>query len=460
METEKRNGLSSSRVFWIVLIGLTAVAVSILTGMAGYALGLSAGSVGTITEQVPVEVEVEVTREVLVTPEAAPPIPTPPPVDEVDEAVIEEESGGESESEETAVPPVTSDSFDFALFDEVWDRVERDYDGAVPDDDELLYSAIEGSLESLNDDFTSFFRPEVAARMMEDMEGAVSGIGAIVNENEEGFFEIVAPIEGQPAMLAGLLPGDIVIGVDGESVIGMSFNEVIMLVRGPSGTEVQLTIRREGEPEPLEFTIVRTTFEVPVVESEMLEDDIAYVRLLDFSRNADTKLLTALEELLAQNPQGLILDLRRNPGGFLDQSIAIADIFLPQGVVARERNRSGLDETFTSDNGDIAEAIPLVVLVNEASASASEIVAGAIQDNGRGTIIGTATFGKGSVQTVNTLSDGSQLRVTIARWYTPNNRSIDEEGVMPDIEVESPLQLGGEDDLQLQRAVEYLQTGQ
>jgi carboxyl-terminal processing protease len=261
-------------------------------------------------------------------------------------------------------------------------------------------------------------------------------------------------------MEAGLLPGDIIVAVDGQSVINLSFDEVILLVRGPSGSEVHLTVRREDEPEPLEFTIVRATFEVPVVESEMLTDEIAYVRLLEFSRGADTKLLDALEELLAQNPQGLILDLRNNPGGFLDQSIAVADIFLPQGVVAYERNRSGLDQTFRSDDGDVAETIPLVVLVNEASASASEIVAGAIQDNGRAIIIGATTFGKGSVQTVQTLSDGSELRVTIARWYTPDDRSIDEAGIAPDIEVESPLLIGEEDDAQIQRAVEYLQTGQ
>jgi carboxyl-terminal processing protease len=445
----EQKGKRSSRVFWIALVGLTAVAVSILTGMAGYALGLSAGMADIVTERVPVEVEVEVTREVLVVPE----VPTPPPPLPLPEEDITVDG-------ETAVPPTTSDTLDFTVFDEVWDRVERDFDGNVPADDDLLYGAIEGSLDALDDRFTAFIRPEVAARLREDMEGAVSGIGAFVNENEDGLFEIVAPIEGQPAMAAGLLPGDIIIAVDGESVFDLSFDEIILLVRGPSGTEVNLLVRREGEPEPLEFTILRATYEVPVVESEMLADDIAYVRLLDFSRNADVKLLDALDELLVQNPQGLILDLRSNPGGFLDQSIAIGDIFLPQGVVVYERNRSGLDQTFTSDDGDIAETIPLVVLVNEASASASEIVAGAIQDNGRGTIIGAQTFGKGSVQTVHTLSDGSELRVTIARWYTPGNYSIDKEGITPDIEVESPLLIGEEDDPQIQRAVEFLQTGQ
>ncbi len=444
----EQKGKRSSRVFWIALVGLTAVAVSILTGMAGYALGLSAGMADIVTEQVPVEVEVEVTREVFVSPE----VPTPPPL-----LPDEEDSVNDGE---TAVPPITSTTLDFTVFDEVWDRVERDFDGNVPADDDLLYGAIEGSLDALDDRFTAFIRPDVAARLRQDMEGVVSGIGAFVNENEDGLFEIVAPIEGQPAMAAGLLPGDIIIAVDGESVIDLSFDEIILLVRGPSGTEVNLLVRREGEPEPLEFTILRATYEVPVVESEMLADDIAYVRLVDFSRNADVKLLDALDELMAQNPQGLILDLRSNPGGFLDQSIAIGDIFLPQGVVVYERNRSGLDQTFTADDGDIAETIPLVVLVNEASASASEIVAGAIQDNGRGTIIGAQTFGKGSVQTVHTLSDGSELRVTIARWYTPGNYSIDKEGITPDIEVESPLIIGEDDDPQIQRAVEFLQTGQ
>lgn len=446
MGMDERKGLSSSRVFWIVLVGLTAVAISILTGMAGYAMGLSAGSANVVTEQVPVEVEVEVTREVFIEVETAPPAPTLLP-----EAA--EPAGDE-------LPPITAETTDFAIFDEVWDQIERDFDGPLPEDDDLLYNAIIGSLEALDDDYTVFLEPDLAARVREDMGGSVSGIGAFVNENEDGYFEITAPIEGQPAMAAGLLPGDIIIGVDGESVLDLSFNEIILLVRGPSGTEVHLTVRRPGEPDPLEFTIVRATYVVPVVESEILDGNIAYVRLLDFSRDANVKLLVALEELLSQNPQGLILDLRSNPGGFLDQSIQIADLFLPQGVVAHERNRSGLDETFWSGDGDVAETIPLVVLVNGASASAAEIVAGAIQDNGRGTIIGETTFGKGSVQMVYTLSDGSELRVTIARWYTPDNRSIDEAGITPDIEVESPLLIGEEDDPQIRRAVEFLRTGQ
>ncbi len=446
---------SRNKTIWMVLGGLTAVSLCLCMGLAGYAIGRSTATpetvLETVTETVTETVEVEVTREVPVVVDA-PENPTPLPTTEF----TDDATSGEKE---TAVPPIESD-MDFAIFDEVWDAVEQSYDGDIPTEEDLLYGAIEGSVEALNDPYTRFVRPDLAARMREDMGGSVSGIGAIVRENEGGFFEIVNPIEGQPADLIGLQPGDIVYTVDGESVIGLSFDEVILLVRGPSGTTVVLTVFREGEEEPLEFSIVRSTYEVPNIEAEMLPDNIAYIRLLEFNRNAESKMLEELDGLLAENPQGLILDLRSNPGGFLDQSVAVADIFLPESVVLYERNRSGLDQTFRAFDGGVAETIPLVVLVNEASASASEIVAGAIQDNGRGIIIGATTFGKGSVQTIQTLSDGSELRVTIARWYTPNDNTIDKEGITPDIEVDSPLDIGGEEDGQLQRAVDYILTGQ
>jgi carboxyl-terminal processing protease len=269
----------------------------------------------------------------------------------------------------------------------------------------------------------------------------------------------VRPIAGQAAEKAGILPGDIVIEVDNDSVLDISFDEVIMLVRGPQGTEVSLTIVREGEEEPLQFTITRVRFEIPTVEYEMLEDNIAYIKLSDFNRTAYDKTLAAAEELFAQNPQGLIFDLRDNPGGFLDQSVSIADLFLDESVVLYERNRNGLvNETFAADDGDIGEVIPMVVLVNGGSASASEIVAGAIKDHDRAILIGEQTFGKGSVQHVLTLSDGSELRVTIARWYTPDNNTIDKEGITPDIEV--PMEFGAEVDIQLERAIEYILTGE
>ena len=357
-------------------------------------------------------------------------------------------------------------SVDFATLYEVWDIIAEQYDGDLPPAEELIQALVSGSLETLNDDYTRYVPADVAQRMREDQDGAVEGIGAFVLENDEGLFEIVRPIDGQPADLAGVKAGDVLIEIDGQSVIDLSFDEVILLVRGPQGTSVNLKFLREGEEEPLEFTIVRTRFEVPVVTAEVLPTEmtggaaIGYIHLTEFTTNAEEKLYEAIDQLLAQGVTGLVLDLRDNPGGFLDQSVAVADAFLPEGVVLYERNMRGLDETFTSIDGDAAESIPLVVLVNAGSASASEIVAGALQDRGRAVLVGETTFGKGSVQQIHPLSDGSELRVTIARWYTPNDNTIDSVGITPDIEVESPEDLGGPEDGQLMRAIEWLLTGQ
>jgi carboxyl-terminal processing protease len=355
---------------------------------------------------------------------------------------------------------------DFATFYEVWELLAGSFDGAMPPKNEIVESMISGSLDTLDDEYTRYIPPDIAERMRQDEDGTVEGIGALVIENDEGQFEIFRPLDGQPAELAGIKAGDILIEVDGRSIEGLSFDEVILLVRGPQGTSVNLKFLREGEPKPREFTIVRVRFESPVVEFEVLPDEmtdgqtIGYVRLTEFNLLAEEKLLEALDELLAQGATGIVFDLRDNPGGFVDQSVAVADAFLPEGIVLYERNIRGLEEIFRTVDGDVAETIPLVVLVNAGSASASEIVAGAIQDRGRAVLVGETTFGKGSVQGIHPLSDGSELRVTVARWYTPNNHTIDGVGIAPDIEVESPEDFGGPDDGQLTRAVEYLLTGQ
>lgn len=455
------------------LIGIIVVAALFMCGLMGYA-GYAIGRASTTpqVEAIPVTVEEvesvekdttnvvsgenvgEVAEETAVSPtsQEEPPKPTEP-------SVPAAEPTKASALEEPAPRLEDVEDIDFDVFYEAWELVEEGFDGELPSNEEILYSAIEGSIEELDDDYTRFIRPEIAARLREDAQGAVEGIGAFVRETDEGFFEIVRPIPGQAAEKAGILPGDLVVGVDGESVLDISFDEVIMLVRGPQGTEVTLSIVREGEEEEIEFTITRVRFEIPTVEHEMLDNDIAYIKLSEFNRTAYDKTLAAIEELLAQNPQGLIFDLRDNPGGFLDQSVSIADLFLDENIVLYERNRNGLvNETFTADDGDIGEMIPMVVLVNGGSASASEIVAGAIKDHGRATIIGEQTFGKGSVQHVLTLSDGSELRVTIARWYTPANNTIDKEGITPDIEV--PMEFDAEEDIQLDRAIEFILTGE
>lgn len=378
-----------------------------------------------------------------------------------DETVSEPDRDSAADATQGRDPEDKFTEEDLQLLWEVWQIIEAEYDGELPDDEELTYSAIQGVLKTLGDDFTRFAPPDVAERMREDLQGSFEGIGAFVRENEAGNAEIVRPMDGQPADIAGLKAGDVVTAVDGESMIGRSLDEVIALIRGPEGTEVVLTIAREGVDEPFEVAITRKRIEILTVESEMLDDGIAYVRLTSFNRQADSELRAAIEELLAQDPQGLILDLRDNPGGYLDQSIAVSDIFLPEGIVLYDRSSTfGTDDAYRSDDGDLAEDIPLVVLINAGSASASEIVAGAIKDHGRGTLIGETTFGKGSVQQSHMLSDGSELRVTIARWYTPNNESIDGTGIEPHIEVPTPDTLGGEGDTQLERAVEFLTEGQ
>ncbi len=339
---------------------------------------------------------------------------------------------------------------------EVWDIVNQEFDGKLPSNEEVTYEAIIGSLELLNDQFTRFVPPEIAERAREQLEGSFEGIGAFVDIADDGYLLIVRPIQGQPADLAGLESGDIVTHVDGESVLGKTLEAIIAEVKGPEGTEVTLTIKREAEPEVFDVTIVRDRIEIPIVESQSLENDIAYVRLTSFSGNASDQLADALTSLLEEEPRALILDLRDNPGGFLSQSVEVADLFLPDGVVLYQRDSGGDEEVFESDDGDVAERIPLVVLVNSGSASASEIVAGAIKDRDRGTLVGETTFGKGSVQQTHTLSDGSELRVTIARWYTPDDNSIDDLGISPDINVLTPDEFGGDTDTQLQRAIDYI----
>lgn len=353
---------------------------------------------------------------------------------------------------------------DLALLWEAWQLIEEQYDGEIPPDEELSYAAIRGLVEGLGDPHTRFIDPVGAERMDERFEGSYEGIGAYVQENDQGFVEIVRPIEGSPAQAAGLLPGDVVVAVDGESMAGKSLDEVISYILGPAGTEVAITFVREDLPDPFDVTLTRAEITIPVVTPEMLEGNVGYVELVSFNSMAGPELSAAIQALLAQGAESLILDLRNNGGGLLTQSIAVADLFLPEAVVLYERDAAGeINEVFEADSGDLAEEIPLAVLVNEFSASASEIVAGAIRDHERGVLIGETTFGKGSVQLPYTLSDGSRLNVTIAHWYTPAGANIDEQGIAPDIEVEADERLlleNPEEDPQLQRAIEYLSSGE
>lgn len=452
--TDRNRPTGSMRVAFIVLLVVVFGVVACTQANDGVVEQTVIERTVEVTREVPVEVPVEVTREVIVEVESG-----------EREVVVVTATPDPNPSESAAPAPADVEelleSIDYALIAEVWELLQNQYDGELPPDEALTDAIIVGLLESVSDDFTRYIPPEVAQRLREDMSGSFEGIGAFVGTNEEGEFEIVRPIDGQPAAAAGLQPRDVIIAVDGTDVTEMLSDEIVGMIRGPRGTDVTLTIKREGTPEPFDVTITRATIQIPIVQSELLEENIGYVRLSSFAANAEDQLAAAIAELQAENPLGLILDLRDNPGGFLDQSVAVADMFLDGGVILIERDATGFEQTFRADGGDLAETIPLVVLVNAGSASASEIVAGAVRDNERGTIIGETTFGKGSVQRPNVMSNQGELRVTIARWYTPNDQTIDEQGIAPDIEIANErIVIGGPDDLQLQRAIEFLLTGE
>ena len=345
---------------------------------------------------------------------------------------------------------------------EVWELVEQDFYGDLPADDVVVDAMIAAMVETLGDRFTNYFPPAVAERINDGFRGDFTGIGAYVNTNDAGQFYIVRPIKGTPAEAAGLAPGDIVLEVNGNSIQGMVTDEVVAIVRGPEGEEVVLHVLREGEDEPFDVTITRARIVVPQVEAQLRGDGrIGYVRLESFNQVATDQLTTAVDAMLSEGVEGLILDLRYNGGGLLSQAVSVGDIFLPAGDFLIVKDSDGSEENFTTQTGQAGEDIPLVLLINDSSASASEIIAGAFRDLDRATIIGTNTFGKGSVQTPYRLEDGSEFRVTIARFFSPADVEINGVGVAPDIEFDFvPEIIADENDQTIDRAVEFLLTGQ
>jgi len=351
----------------------------------------------------------------------------------------------------------------FDLFWEAWDLIQRDFYSQLPDERGMTYGAIRGVIRTLNDPNTALIDPQTAEISREDMTGSFEGIGATVRMNDEGYVVIVQPFEEHPAAEAGLLSGDIILEVDGTPIQGMNLYEAISLIRGPAGTEVQLLVHRLGEGEPFLVSIVRGKIEIPTVQSEILDGDVAYLRLNDFHGRATAQARRALRSLLDEDPVGLILDLRNNPGGLLDSAVDVSSLFLkPDQVVLIELRKGEQEKTYKVKGRPLAPDIPLVVLINGGSASASEIVAGAVQDNERGVLLGEQTFGKGSVQLPHQLSDGAELRITIAQWLTPSGHALrDGDGLLPDI----PVPMTAEDsqggsDPQLDRALEYLTSEQ
>lgn len=322
---------------------------------------------------------------------------------------------------------------------------------------DLMQAAIGGMLDSLGDPQTSYMDPDEYLQANIPLEGQYEGIGAWVDPDGE-YLTIVSPMPGSPAEEVGLEPGDEIIKVDGEDMTGVDGNLVIRKVLGPAGSTVHLTVRREGEPELLEFEVTRAEITIPSIQSEMLDENIAYVQLFNFGADTPDDLRESLTDLLAENPGGLILDLRNNGGGFLRAAVEITSEFIEDGVVLYEVYGDGSRDVHDVIEGGLATEIPLVVLVNEGSASASEILAGAVQDYDRGPLVGTNTFGKGSVQNWIPLSnDQGAIRVTIARWFTPDERSISDDGLTPDVVVELDEEdVAADRDPQLEKAIELL----
>lgn len=356
----------------------------------------------------------------------------------------------------------TTETEGYALLDDIRDILEQEYrDPEAIDDQEMLWGAAAGLVSSLGDPHTAFVEPLPSAIMSEDMTGSFEGIGATV-DMVDGKLVIVRPLPGSPALDAGLQPDDIVLEVDGQSLEGMDLNDAISLIRGPRDTVVRLLVQREGTDEPFIVPVTRDKIELPIIEAEMLEGGVAYVRLTEFNAISGKRVRSALKELMDEEPVGLVFDLRGNPGGYLQMAVDIASEFLPRDVLVLTEEERGDDiKEYRVTKSGLATEIPLVVLVNGGSASASEIVAGAIRDHERGVLIGENTFGKGSVQNVHDLRDGSSLRVTIARWLLPGGDHLDGQGIEPDIAVE----MTGDDyandrDPQLDRAVEYLLKGE
>ena len=365
----------------------------------------------------------------------------------------------------TIVPP-TSDQVTatpselgtlFTPFWEAWNLVHERYVNQPVDDAVLMQGAIRGMMEAVGDDYTYYMDPEGYETETGSLSGEYQGIGAYVDTRGD-FLTIVSPLEGSPAEGAGLRPGDMIIAIDGEDMTGFTPEEARQRVLGEAGTTVVLSVTREGESETLEFSIVRAKITVPSVTGEMLENNIAYIEINTFGDYTTRDLREKLDELLLQNPQGIILDLRSNPGGYLITSVEVMSEFIDEGVVLIEQYGDGTRDTYEALGNGKATDIPMVVLINEGSASASEIVAGTLQDYGRAELVGMQSYGKGSVQIFYPLSnEQGAARVTIAKWLTPKERAINGVGLTPDHIVEmTEDDYTNDRDPQLDKAVEVL----
>jgi len=363
-----------------------------------------------------------------------------------------------AEPQQQAATPPEYQSL-FAPFWEAWNLVHQNYVDQPVDDVALMRGAINGMMGALGDQHSSYMNPEQFAEANSSLEGEYEGIGAYVDTTTE-YLTITNPMPDSPAEKAGLKPGDEVVAIDGEDMTGIPAVLARRKVLGPANTVVHLTIRRPDEKELLEFDVTRAKITVASSTGKMLDNGVAYIQITTFGTNTTPELLAALKDLMAQNPKGIILDLRDNGGGYLETAVEVTSQFVGDGVVLYEEYGDKTRVTYDVESGGLATdaAIPMVVLINEYSASASEIVAGALQDHGRAKLVGVTSYGKGSVQNWIPLEgENGAVRITIARWLTPNERTIHEVGITPDVTAElTEEDIAAKRDPQLDKAIETL----
>ncbi len=371
---------------------------------------------------------------------------------------------------EAFIPPKDGENsgLDFAPFWKVWGLIEEKYVPAsttaeIINNEEKVYGAIQGLADSLGDPYTVFLPPVESEIFEADIRGNFEGVGMeILAQN--GAITVIAPLKESPAAMAGILAGDIVIGIDGKTTNGMTTEDAVNLIRGERNTAITLRIVREGVKEPFEIKIVRAVIDIPTISTKSLPGGIFVIELYSFSAQSSNLFRMALREFILSEEDKLLIDLRGNPGGYLESSIDMASWFLPSSaVVVREDFGGRKDERVYRSRGyDIfTETLPIVILIDEGSASASEILAGALQEHKRALLVGEKSFGKGSVQELIGVTDDTSLKITVARWLTPNGLSISEKGIIPDYKIErSPQNMADGKDPQLDKAVEILKNWQ
>ena len=364
---------------------------------------------------------------------------------------------GEVTINASQVKTYLGEDINFDIFLTVWDMLQERYVDQPVSQTKLFYGALGGLVAALDDPYSVFLEPVVSEEFAESLNGRFEGIGAEIAIKNE-ILTIVAPLPDSPAEAAGLKAQDKIIKIDNVSTEDMRLDEAVNRIRGEKGTTVVLTVARADVEEFLDIAIIRDTIKVKSVTWDMKDDNIAYIHMRNFNTDTTRAFKTIQREIIVQNPKAIIFDLRNNSGGFLNTSIDVASAWIDDKLIVSERSVSG-SKTYMSTESPIFKDIPTVILINGGSASASEIVAGSLQDYKAAYIIGEQSFGKGSVQVLEDLSDGSSVKFTIAKWFTPNGRSIDEEGVVPDEEIElTEEDFSADVDPQLERAIEYLNS--